>query len=86
MALPKKPTPEQIKKLEANYKELREEVSRVGELVLKMARHPDATDAEVLEAALGYRKHHASLRKIRESCRQLPVPYRSVGYQWEKPL
>lgn len=86
MSLPKKPTPAQLKLIEDKYKKLRENVSRVGELVLEMARHPDATDAQVLEVALGYRKHHASLRKIRKTCMQLPVPLRYVAYQWEKPL
>ena len=82
----KKPTPEQLKKIEANYKELREKVSRVGEIVLEMARHPDATDAQVLEVALKYRKHHASLRAIKKSCNALQVPSRMVPYQWEKPI
>ena len=88
MDKPKKPTPEQFAKIKEKYTSLRENVSRVGGLVLEMARHPDATDAEILEVAMGYRKYYATLRAIHENCKtNFPRPYTTlVAYPWEKPL
>lgn len=86
---PKKiPTLLQLTRIAENYKSLRANVERVGELVLEMARHPDATDAEIIEVARGYRKHYASLRQVHKSCIEVgrKGPYTKRPQPWEKPL
>lgn len=40
--MPRKPTREEVAKIAANYKELRQKVGRAGSLVLQMLAHPDA--------------------------------------------
>lgn len=83
----KKPTPEQLKAICANYKELRAKVTRAGGLVLQMARHPDMTDAMLLEVVARYRRCYQGLRDVHDSCKKLDVPYRVyTPYPWETPL
>ncbi len=88
-ALPKahkRPTPEQLKLIAENYKEMRAKVKRSGQLVLELCRHPDVTPEQITEVIASYKRTWAGMRSVHESCRQLNVPYSYKGYPWETPL
>ena len=83
----KRPTPEQLRKITDNYKDMRQKVNRAGQLTLQMLVHPEATPEHIQEAAAHYKNVWTMLKGVHESCRQLPVEYRSwVSYPWETPL
>jgi hypothetical protein len=83
----KHPTPEQLKKIAANYKDMRAKVDKAGRLTLQMLVHPEATPAHIQEAVAHYKNVWTMLKGVHESCRQLPVAYNSwASYPWETPL
>ena len=83
----KRPTPEQLRKITDNYKDMREKVDRAGVLTLQMLVHPEATPAHIQEAVEHYKNVWNMLKGVHESCRQLPVEHRIWAlYPWETPL
>ena len=84
----KRPTPEQLRKITDNYKEMRKKVHRAGVLTLQMLVHPDATPAHIQEAVEHYKNVWNMLKGVHESCRQLPVEFSMwrAPYPWETPL
>ena len=65
-----KPTPAQIKQIAENYKAMQQKIEHAGALLLEMARHPDMTDALLLEVVGSYRRAYRGLRSVHESCRK----------------
>lgn len=83
-----KPTPAQIKQIAENYKAMRQKIAHAGGLVLEMARHPDMTDAMLLEVVGSYRRSYQGLREVHESCRKnIGESGRTfLQHPWETPL
>lgn len=59
--MPRKPTREEVAKIAANYKELRQKVGRAGTLVLQMTAHPDATEVVSIQTRILSGRMAASL-------------------------
>ncbi len=85
----KKPTPEQIKQIIANYTAMRTAVTEAGVLTLTLARHPDITPEFLDEGLTTYRRLFSQLRDVHMSCLQAIGPNHTHSfrpYPWETPL
>lgn len=86
--MPRKPTREEVAKIAANYKELRQNVTRTGTLALQLIAHPDVSEAMLLDVAYRYRKSFSLLREVHNDCNtkigQSGSTFRP--HPWETPL
>lgn len=74
-----------LPEIRAYYKELADKTRRMGDLILEMMRHPDATPQQVLEAQASYARAYASYLEVRGSLRKLYPQQHSVflkQYPW----
>ena len=73
-----------LPQVRAYYKELYAKTLRMGDLILDMMRHPEASPEMVLEAQKGYARTYASYLEVRESLRKL-YPSEHSGFLAQYP-
>ncbi len=71
MTAPKKPTPEQLKQMRANYIEMRRAVKQAGRLMLDILSHPKATPKQIMEAGQSYSRSCAGFESVAKSMREV---------------